>query len=823
MNGKNFIYAHIRYALAFVVMLAGTSKSFSETESAGQVSRVIPEVDELVEVYNSPSLANKSIVFCVRKNYVFTHHNTDTAYPRGEITANVFKRIAGNSALVRVDFDSAGNVIKKKVIAYAPEGYIRDVSASFDAKKLVFSMRKDSSENFKIYSMNADGTNLMRITNLADAADIDPIFLPNGRILFGSSRASKYCGCNRHMMNNLYSVNPDGTNVLQIGNSIEFEHLPSVMNDGRILYTRWEYVDRNFSGAQGLWTCNPDGTRHQLYWGQETKNPSLFGREVPGRGLVACIISSCHDLPWGALALIDRKISVEGEKSVVKILPRNARALIDLPGDRCGDSMTRIEMKYTSPRPLSESKILVSRQTSKGGELGLYIADMENSSHSVVALAKSKGYGIDSAELLEPRDIPAVIPSQHDYSAKESYVYLSDVYEGTHMRGINRGDIKYLRIIEDAPKISWSHGAWENEGQQAPCMNFDDYDRKIELGIVPVEADGSAYFKIPSDKFLYLQALDKNKRMVQTMRSGFTALPGETISCSGCHENRNSPPPISSKTSLALRRPPKQISPSAASGESFSYIKMVQPIFTKNCFPCHDKGGKGKIDLSADQGLVFPHSYYALHKKKAICAIGAGPDKIPEANTWGAKQSKIIAKIDAGHNNVRLSKDDMEILQTWIDLNAPCYSTSDCSYPQNPTGRTPLSREELQRLFSICGKDAKIFASYIVNARRFPDEEPVSFDRPELSKILDGVVGENRTEALKIIRLGAERLKAKPRADTAGFKNSPEYIYRQKRFDLFNSLEKAFRKAEIDGKRIKDPESLEKFFGRENIVPYCTP
>ena len=820
--GRNFFRNIWGLAAAFGACTALSAASIDGESSKSAAD--LPAADSIVEIFDSSSLANKSVLFCVRKNYIYTHHNTDTAYPRGEITAGVFARIAGKAALVRVDFDKAGKAAKKSVIAYAPDGYIRDVSASFDAKEIVFSMRLSPSENFRIYTADADGGNLRRITNLADAADIDPVFLPNGRILFGSSRASKYCGCNRHMMNNLYSVNPDGTNVLRIGNSIEFEHLPSVMNDGRILYTRWEYVDRNFSGAQGLWTCNPDGTRHQLYWGQETKNPALFGREMPGGRLVVCILSSCHDLPWGALALIDRKISVEGEKSVAKIFPKNARPLIDKPGDKWADSMKQVELKYTSPKPLSESEILVSRQISKGGALGLYLVDIDSSAHALIARAKAEGYGIDSVEVLAARELPASIPEQHDYSAKDAYVYLSDVYEGTHMRGIKKGDIKYLRIIEDAPKISWCRGAWENDGQQAPCMNFDDYDRKIELGIVPVEEDGSAYFKVPPDRFLYLQALDKDKRMVQTMRSGFSALPGETVSCSGCHENRNSPPPISyNKTSLALRRPPKEISPTAASGESFSYIKKIQPIFAKNCFPCHDKGGKGKVDLSADAGLVFPHSYYALHKKKSISAIGAGPDKIPEANTWGAKQSKMIQMLDSGHNNVRLSKDEFETLQTWIDLNAPCYSTSDCAYPQNPTGRTPLSREELRKLFSLCGKDVKVFDTHTVNARRFPGEEPVSFDRPELSKILEGVEGQNRAEALKLIRLGAERLKSKPRADTAGFENSPEYLYRQKRFELFEALETAFRKAELAGEKMKDPNSLEEFFGKEHILPYSAP
>lgn len=808
---------YIKLSLFFVAFLISTFSAFA------------------AEFAKSKPLADKSIVCVLRAQYPVDHHNTANIFQRGEINQNSWHKLAkGGSRLFKIDFDAEGNP-SQTILLELPKGIIRDVEASYDASHILFSMRKSFEDSYHIYEMDLKSRKIKQLTRLAEVSDIDPIYLPDGDIAFASTRAAKYCGCNRHIMCNLYKMSPDGANITQIGNSIEFEGTPSITRDGKILYTRWEYVDRNFSGAQGLWTCNPDGTRHALYWGQETKNPALNGIQIPNSNKVAAILSSCHDIAWGALAIIDKNIGVEGEKSVVKIFPESARKLIDKPGDKYADSMKAVKIKYEDPEPISEKFILSSRQASeKSQTMNLYLTDIESGTDVLVGKS-TEGMGLFDAKLLARRTPPMTAAPQRSYDTSEkALAYVSDVYEGTHLKGVKRGDIKYLRIVENPPKLYWSGGYWENEGSQAPAMNYDDYDDKIILGTVPVESDGSAYFEVPAEKFIYLQALDANGDMLQTMRSGMSILPGEIASCAGCHESRAAPPPASLRHLLALKRKPSKIkpTPAGATGSEFSYIKNIQPILDKHCVKCHDFGGKGseKIVLCGDRGLVFNQSYLQLHSKKAISAIGAGPDAVVEANTWGAKHSKIVRMIRNGHSGVKMPESEFAVLRAWIDLNAPYYSTEDSAYPQNPSGRSPLAFAEIQRIFELAAPEAEkigyskkeileqkapfgVWKNNVIKNRiaaRLYRFEIVSFDRPEMSPILKAIPKGTPAygEALEIIRQGARRLDSKPRADMESFASSEDAKTKNKRAAALRRLEESARKAIENGEKFFDPKTL---------------
>lgn len=796
--------------------MAGNTRIFFVSAAYAALSICAADLWGAPKVSNVPELAGKSVVFVERKQFPQDHHNTANIFQLGEINEGAWNACAGNSAMYKADFDSSGNLAAIRKLVSSKDGIVRDPEISFDAKKIVFSMRENLGDSYGIYELDLPSGKFVRLTRVAEACDIDPAYLGDGSIVFASTRAAKYCGCNRHIMCNLYKMDPDGANIVQIGNSIEFEHMPHVLRDGRILYTRWEYVDRNFSGAQGLWTCNPDGTAHALYWGQETKQPCLNAVQMPESTTVAAILGSCHNIAWGALAVIDRKIDVEGEKSVVKIFPPEARKLIDKPGDVFADSMNALKIKYEDPEPVSEKLVLVSRTLSEGTrKMGLFLVDVDSGAEKLVVESDGE-LGIFDAKVVSKRPLPQSSAERRSWErGAKSFVYVGDVYEGTHMKGVKRGDIKWLRVVQDHFKLTFSPGWWENEGSQAPAMNFDDYDRKEPLGVVPVRDDGSAFFEVPSDKFVYLQALDKNGDMVQTMRSGFVALPGEIVSCAGCHESRFSPPPVSGHPFKNGKPDKIDASSLPAAGECFSYMKSVQPIFDKHCIGCHDVGGKGaaKLVLAGDRGLVFNRSYLELHSKKYVKAIGAGPDKVQEANTWGAKQSPIVAKIRSGHGG-KLSAEEFEVLSLWIDLNAPYYSTEDCAYPENPTGRSPLTADEIIKLFEICGKPSPVkkdpkWVGKRILARDYKFEE-VSFDRPEKSPILAGLDpgSHEYAKALEIIKTGAERLRNKPRADMAGFEESSISKARRERFRRFVELEKSARRARAEGGKLKDPKSI---------------
>ena len=796
--------------------MAGNTRIFFVSAAYAALSICAADLWGAPKVSNVPELAGKSVVFVERKQFPQDHHNTANIFQLGEINEGAWNACAGNSAMYKADFDSSGNLAAIRKLVSSKDGIVRDPEISFDAKKIVFSMRENLGDSYGIYELDLPSGKFVRLTRVAEACDIDPAYLGDGSIVFASTRAAKYCGCNRHIMCNLYKMDPDGANIVQIGNSIEFEHMPHVLRDGRILYTRWEYVDRNFSGAQGLWTCNPDGTAHALYWGQETKQPCLNAVQMPESTTVAAILGSCHNIAWGALAVIDRKIDVEGEKSVVKIFPPEARKLIDKPGDVFADSMNALKIKYEDPEPVSEKLVLVSRTLSEGTrKMGLFLVDVDSGAEKLVVESDGE-LGIFDAKVVSKRPLPQSSAERRSWErGAKSFVYVGDVYEGTHMKGVKRGDIKWLRVVQDHFKLTFSPGWWENEGSQAPAMNFDDYDRKEPLGVVPVRDDGSAFFEVPSDKFVYLQALDKNGDMVQTMRSGFVALPGEIVSCAGCHESRFSPPPVSGHPFKNGKPDKIDASSLPAAGECFSYMKSVQPIFDKHCIGCHDVGGKGaaKLVLAGDRGLVFNRSYLELHSKKYVKAIGAGPDKVQEANTWGAKQSPIVAKIRSGHGG-KLSAEEFEVLSLWIDLNAPYYSTEDCAYPENPTGRSPLAADEIIKLFEICGKPSPVkkdpkWVGKRILARDYKFEE-VSFERPEKSPILVGLDpgSHEYAKALEIIKTGAERLRNKPRADMAGFEESSISKARRERFRRFVELEKSARRARAEGGKLKDPKSI---------------
>lgn len=202
-------------------------------------------------------LAGKQILYIEREQYAPDHHNTATIFQKGEINENSF--CPGGA--MRIYDINTGNTT---TLIELENGVIRDPELSFDGKKIIFSMRKNKDDYYHIYEINIDGSELKQLTFAEGVSDIDPLYLPDGGIVFSSTRQPKYCMCNRHIMCNLYRMEADGANITQIGISTLFEGHSTLLNDGRILYDRWEYVDRNFGDAQGLWTVNPDGTKHAI-------------------------------------------------------------------------------------------------------------------------------------------------------------------------------------------------------------------------------------------------------------------------------------------------------------------------------------------------------------------------------------------------------------------------------------------------------------------------------------------------------------------------------------------------------------------------------
>jgi len=750
----------------------------------------------LVTLFSPEPDLPETLVFVARHQYVQDHHNTATLFQTGEINASSF---TPGASLLLLDISSG----KTSTLLSSETGVIRDPEVSFSGDKIIFSYRKSSEDDYHIYEIDADGKNLKQLTFARGVSDIDPLYLPNGQIVFSSTREPKYCMCNRHIMANLYRMNPDGSNIVQLGKSTLFEGHAALMEDGRLVYDRWEYIDRNFGDAQGLWTVNPDGTRHAIYYGNNTHSPGgiIDPRPLPGDKLMLCIFGSCHDRPWGALALIDRSKGVDGKDAVVKIWPEEA---IDLMGKGNWDNFMKLDTRYEDPFPLSAKLFLVSKsiwltkensQHPSSQKMGIFLVDKSGKETLVY---EHESLSCFDPMPLTPRYRPREIPTARRFDESPGNFYVQDVYEGTHMREVERGAVKYLRVVESPEKRTYTQAAWNGQGQQAPGVNWHSFEIKRILGTVPVEEDGSANFQTPSGKYLYFQLLDKDKKMVQSMRSGVIVHPGETNGCIGCHEDRLSAPLNLNKMPMALRKKPHVLSEEAENGPIFSYIHEVQPIFDKHCISCHDfdKPAAKNLILAGDRNPYFNASYVDLHVKKLVACIGGGPADLQQAYTWGSHPSKLIKVLEGGHQDISLSEEELETLYTWIDLNGVYYSQYESAYPENPAGRSPLSFEQLERLGKLSGVDFGKLAGF--NRKLGPQ---ISFERPELSPCLSDIKRKKAyKEALEIIQSGQRMLAEIPRADMDGFVPCEEHQIQLLKYEERLLEEKENNKAISEGK-----------------------
>jgi len=412
---------------------------------------------------------------------------------------------------------------------------------------------------------------------------------------------------------------------------------------------------------------------------------------------------------------------------------------------------------------------------------------------------------------------PAVIPDRVDLTKKTGVMYVNDVYlgAGDEMKGVKRGAIKWLRLIEAPAKRYFDErGGWSIDAAQVTAMNWNVTNNKRILGDVPVEADGSAHFELPADTFFYFQALDANKMMVQSMRSGTMVRPGETQGCIGCHEDRLSPPTRTNAQPLAMKRKPSRIRPwfgaaTVAASPSFNYLTEVQPVFDKHCIKCHDYGKDkkacAKVILAGDIGLVFNTSYLSIMSKSSLRWTGPeiklvnlvcdGPPGVLPAYSWGSHRSKLISYLRAGHKKVKLGSEELQRIITWIDLNGVYYGNYNSYYP----GRNPI-RKELGELLGLGG---------VRNHNQHLKQHGalVCFNRPKTSPILarTGPPGsEKYNRALEIISLGAERLKKQPREDVLGPKTTPIVdldVFRLKRHQRNLTEERKSLQAHLAGKK----------------------
>jgi hypothetical protein len=391
-----------------------------------------------------------------------------------------------------------------------PEGAVRDPQVHYDARKILFSYRPGGTEYFHLYEIDVDGNNLRQLTD-GPYDDIEPSYLPDDRIVFCSSRCKRWVPCHWVEVATLHTCNADGSNIRAISANVEQENTPWPMPDGRVLYTRWEYIDRGVTQFHHLWTTNPDGTGQMVY----------FGNMQPG-GL-----------------FIDAKPMDEGRSVVFVNSPGHGR--LEHAGTICSvdpqagpNARHRIrEISHTDtfrdPYPLRDGG-LVAVQNSR-----LVLMSADGHTETIYQLPASDG----EAGLMchEPRPIrtrprePQLV-DQTDPRATTGRLMLSDIYESRNLAGVERGQIRKLLVLEVLPKsLNASYGP-------EPISVGGAHNLERILGTVPVEPDGSAYLEVPAMRPLFFVAFDGKDRAVKRMHSFLTVQPGETIGCVGCHEQR---------------------------------------------------------------------------------------------------------------------------------------------------------------------------------------------------------------------------------------------------------------------------------------------
>jgi len=755
----------------------------------------------------NPLVSDRPILFVTRHQYRSHYHAIDTLFhtkefnpDRGIEHADLFQ---GGGSIKTLDVKTG----KVTTLLKVPNGIARDPDIHFDGKRFVFALRRDKHEDYRICEMATDGGELRQLTKAEGVCDFDPIYLPDDSIVFSSTREPKYNMCSRDIAANLFRMEADGANIHQITRNTLFDNHAELMPDGRILYARWEYVDRNFGDAHGLWTVNPDGTNQAVYWGNNTAVPgaAFNAHLLPGTQQVLCIFGPHHDRLWGALAIIDRRRGIDGRPGVVRTWPAESIDWIRMGGRFDCDRFSRVKPKYEDPWPLSEKYFLCSRMTGDGEKTGIYMVDIFGNE----VLLHAEGPGCYDPMPIQPRRRPPVIPSRRDFNGGDGVLYVADVYQGTHMAGVKRGTVKWLRVVESPEKRHWSPGSWGGQGYTAPGMNWHSLENKRILGQVPVEEDGSAHFFVPSGKFVYFQLLDENGMMVQSMRSGTVLQSGEQTGCVGCHDERRAAPPwATSETPLALRRKPSQLDGWHGPPREFGFMAEVQPVLDKHCVECHDYGKKAgeKLNLAPDRLIGFNTAYNELWRKGYVKCAGGGPAEILQAYSWGSHASRLAKEVREPtvkeHKDVKLSKEEMNRVMTWLDLNGVYYSTYACAYPDSRTGRCPLDKEQLGRLSRLTGIDFGRIQGYGGNPGPM-----VNFDRPLLSPCLAKFEDKNDAsykEALSIIQSGKAQLAERPRADMPGFKACEIDCRREEKYAVRQRIEQRNQAAIRTGAKVYD-------------------
>ncbi|MHC4505986.1 MAG: HzsA-related protein, partial [Planctomycetota bacterium] len=511
------------------------------------------------------------------KRIVFTkHHNmggSHYAYTEAVSDAKHERNFRPNAALCIMEME--GTRAKVRTLIKDPGGVIRDPDVSYDGKRILFAWKKsDRQDDYHLYEMDVATEKVRQLTHGLGYADYEGCYLPNGDIVFSSSRCVQTVDCWWTRVSNLFMCDGDGKHMRRIGYDQVHTNYPKVMDDGRITYTRWDYNDRGQLYPQPLFQMNMEGTAQTEFYGNNSWFPTTIAhaRGIPGTGKVLAIATGHHSYQRGKICIVDPTKGRQEASGVQLVAPvRETRAeRIDGYGQH-GDL-------FEYPYPLNEREFLVTYSPLGGrrphAHFGVYFMDIHGRRE---LLASDPEIPSNQPVPLIPRRKPHVHPSVVDFSKKTGTYFVQDVYAGPGLKGIERGTVKKLRVVA----LDFRAAGVHSNGNGGPAggalvstpvsIRNGTWDVKIVLGTTPVYEDGSASFEVPARTPLYFQLLDEKNHVVQSMRSWSTLMPGESFSCVGCHEDKDNTPMLI-KPAIAMRKGALPLEPFYGPARGFSFV-----------------------------------------------------------------------------------------------------------------------------------------------------------------------------------------------------------------------------------------------------------
>ncbi|MCL2744492.1 MAG: SUMF1/EgtB/PvdO family nonheme iron enzyme [Planctomycetaceae bacterium] len=692
---------------------------------------------------------------------------------RGEKQLGLPMNYTANSALPKKGYDNQVIILSDwktkpsiQTVLQPEQGrFVGDIDLHFDADRMLMTMI-DAKDHWRVFEAKIDGTELKQLPLIPDD-DVDcydACYLPDGSVVFCSTAcfAGVPCINGSSPTCNLYRLNTDGS-IRQLTYEQDQNWCPTLLNNGRLLYLRWEYTDLPHAYARILFHANPDGTNQTEYYGSGSYWPAsmFYAKAVPNHPTkFAAIIGGHHELPrMGDLVLFDPALGRREASGAIQRIPGRDRPvqpeMLDLP-------IGKTWAKFLHPQPLDEHFFLVSAKPAANKPWGVYLVDTFD---NMVLIHEETGYAMLEPIPLKKTQKPPVIPDRIDPERKDAEFFIADIYEGQGLPNVAKGTVKALRLYT-------YQFAYQNMGAEPYSIGMDGpWDPRRIIGTVPVYEDGSAFFKVPAYTPIAMQPLDEEGKAIQVMRSWVTAMPGETVSCTGCHEEQNTVVmPVRVKASTA---PPSEITPWYGPTRGFSFIREVQPVLEKYCTDCHREGNEKYPGIASfvdgpQKPLLdtknyinvksrFSRAYYEL-RRYVRSSTKEGSMQVPNPREYHADTTRLMQLLNAGHYDVKLDSEALDRLITWIDLNAPFHGNwLDIIQEDNPAlvKHQFARRHEMRRLYakmdSLLDDDPNVeYQPAVLPKQKTADAEVVTVKKPVAADVAASPAANFSGASLKI-------------------------------------------------------------------------